>query len=62
MTPNPAPTTQHAIRVDASGGPEVLRWTEVPVPAPGPREVLEFVEAHAPDRIGGRPHALGATP
>lgn len=30
----------YAIRFHATGGPEVLRWEEVPVPAPGPGEVL----------------------
>lgn len=30
----------HAIRYHATGGPEVLRWEEVDVPAPGPGEVL----------------------
>jgi NADPH2:quinone reductase len=30
----------HAIRVHAVGGPEVLRWEEVDVAAPGPGEVL----------------------
>ena len=29
----------HAIRVHEAGGPEVLRWEEVQVPAPGPGEV-----------------------
>jgi NADPH2:quinone reductase len=28
----------HAIRIHANGGPEVLRWEEVPVGAPGPGE------------------------
>ena len=30
----------HAIRIHATGGPEVLRWEEVAVGAPGPGEVL----------------------
>lgn len=30
----------YAIRFHATGGPEVLRWEEVPVPAPGPGEAL----------------------
>src|SRR5271154_4321735 len=29
-----------AIRIHATGGPEVLRWEEVPIPEPGPGEVL----------------------
>jgi len=29
----------HAIRFDQPGGPEVLKWVEVEVPAPGPGEV-----------------------
>lgn len=28
----------HAIRIHATGGPEVLRWETVELPAPGPRE------------------------
>jgi NADPH:quinone reductase-like Zn-dependent oxidoreductase len=31
--------TAGAIVVSAHGGPEVLRWAEIPVPAPGPNEV-----------------------
>jgi NADPH2:quinone reductase len=34
-----------AIRIDQVGGPEVLRVEDVPVPAPGPGEVLIKVEA-----------------
>src|SRR5277367_6562720 len=34
-----------AIRIHATGGPEVLRWEEVPVPEPGPGEVLLRHEA-----------------
>lgn len=30
----------HAIRIHEHGGPEVLRWEEVPTPAPGPGEAL----------------------
>lgn len=30
----------HAIRFERTGGPEVLRWKEVEVPAPGPGEAL----------------------
>ena len=26
----------HRIQYDATGGPEVLRWLEAPLPAPGP--------------------------
>ncbi len=29
-----------AIRIHANGGPEVMRWEDVPVPEPGPGEVL----------------------
>ncbi|MEX0853708.1 MAG: quinone oxidoreductase [Bauldia sp.] len=30
----------HAIRIDAFGGPEVLKWVDIPMPTPGPGEVL----------------------
>ncbi|MCF3102345.1 quinone oxidoreductase [Streptomyces roseoverticillatus] len=30
----------HAIQIKEHGGPEVMRWTELPDPAPGPGEVL----------------------
>ena len=32
--------TTRAIRIHELGGPEVLRWEEIPVPDPGPGEVL----------------------
>ena len=32
--------TTHAIRIHATGGPEVLTWEEVDVPSPGPGEAL----------------------
>src|SRR6266487_964310 len=34
-----------AIRVHAPGGPEALRYEDVPQPAPGPGEVLVKIEA-----------------
>lgn len=30
----------HAILIHQHGGPEVLTWTELPDPTPGPGEVL----------------------
>ncbi|MFI6638600.1 quinone oxidoreductase family protein [Streptomyces sp. NPDC050504] len=30
----------HAIRIEQHGGPEVMRWTELPDPSPAPGEVL----------------------
>ena len=30
----------HAIRIERTGGPEVLEWVEVPTPTPGPGEAL----------------------
>ncbi|RLK60024.1 NAD(P)H-quinone oxidoreductase [Actinokineospora cianjurensis] len=39
-----------AITISEPGGPEVLRWTEVPDPAPGPGEVLVRVAATAVNR------------
>ena len=35
----------HAIEVSETGGPEVLRYVEVPQPTPGPGEVLIKAEA-----------------
>ncbi|MUM17980.1 NAD(P)H-quinone oxidoreductase [Mycobacterium sp. CBMA271] len=40
----------HAITVDHPGGPEALRWTEVPEPTPGPDEILIDVAASAVNR------------
>ncbi|MFF0816181.1 NAD(P)H-quinone oxidoreductase [Rhodococcus sp. NPDC003318] len=40
----------HAITVTAPGGPEVLTWSEVPDPSPGPGEVLIDVAATAVNR------------
>jgi putative PIG3 family NAD(P)H quinone oxidoreductase len=40
----------HAITVDEPGGPEVLRWSEVPDPVAGPGEVLLDVAASAVNR------------
>lgn len=37
--------TMKAIRLHGFGGPEVLRHEEVPVPEPGPGEVLVRVHA-----------------
>ena len=40
----------HAVVITEPGGPEVLRWTEVPDPRPGPGEVLVEVAASAVNR------------
>lgn len=40
----------HAITVTGAGGPDVLRWSEVPAPAAGPGEVLVDVVASAVNR------------
>ncbi|MBW8706627.1 2-haloacrylate reductase [Streptomyces sp. MBT84] len=37
--------TMRAVRIHAHGGPEVLRYDEVPIPEPGPGEVLVRVHA-----------------
>ncbi len=41
------PTTMRAIRQDVLGGPEVLHEVEMPVPQPGPSEILVRVRATA---------------
>ncbi|MFI5955865.1 NAD(P)H-quinone oxidoreductase [Cryptosporangium sp. NPDC051539] len=40
----------HAIKITEPGGPDVLRWTEVPDPEPGPGEVLIDIVASAVNR------------
>src|SRR5271170_1778996 len=35
----------HAIRIHAYGGPEVMRWEELPLPIPGSGQALVRVEA-----------------
>jgi putative PIG3 family NAD(P)H quinone oxidoreductase len=40
----------HAVVITEPGGPDVLRWTEVPDPVPGPGEVLVDVAASAVNR------------
>jgi putative PIG3 family NAD(P)H quinone oxidoreductase len=42
--------SMHAITIREPGGPEVLEWTEVPDPSPGPGEVLLDVVATAVNR------------
>jgi putative PIG3 family NAD(P)H quinone oxidoreductase len=58
----------HAVVITEPGGPEVLRWTEVPDPEPGPGEVLIDVAASAVNRAdmmqrqGAYPPPPGAPP
>ncbi len=58
----------HAIVITAPGGPDVLRWMEVPDPEPGPGEVLIDVAATAVNRAdllqrqGFYPPPRGAPP
>ncbi len=58
----------HAVVITEPGGPEVLRWTEVPDPRPGPGEVLVEVAASAVNRAdamqrqGFYPPPQGAPP
>jgi NADPH2:quinone reductase len=35
----------HAIQITQTGGPEVMKWTELPTPDPAPGEILVRVEA-----------------
>ena len=57
-----------AITASQTGGPEVLRLTEVPDPEPGPSEVLIKVAATAVNRAdllqreGNYPPPAGASP
>src|SRR5207249_3242454 len=47
--PDPASATENsmikAIRIHTTGGPEVMKWEEVPRPEPGPGEALIRQEA-----------------
>jgi putative PIG3 family NAD(P)H quinone oxidoreductase len=58
----------HAITIPQPGGPEVLRWEEVPDPEPGPGEVLIAITASAVNRAdisqrqGHYPPPPGAPP
>jgi putative PIG3 family NAD(P)H quinone oxidoreductase len=58
----------HAVVITEPGGPEVLRWTEVPDPVPGPGEVVIDVAASAVNRAdmmqrqGAYPPPAGAPP
>ncbi|MER6388505.1 NADP-dependent oxidoreductase [Streptomyces sp. NPDC059382] len=65
--------TMRAIRIHEHGGPEVLRYDEVPIPEPGPGEVLVRVHAagvNPPDwylrngltRIPGKPESTVSLP
>lgn len=62
------PITTTAMGIAAPGGPEVLRPVEVPVPQPGPGEVLikvAFAGVNRPDvaqRTGAYPPPPGASP
>lgn len=58
----------HAVVITEPGGPDVLRWTEVPDPVPGPGEVLVNVVASGVNRAdlmqrqGHYPPPPGAAP
>lgn len=58
----------HAVACQGTGGPEVLRWEEVPDPEPGPGEVLLDVTATSVNRAdllqreGRYPPPPGASP
>ena len=44
------PQQQEAVLITAAGGPEVLRLGTLPVPVPGPEEVLIKVSAAGVNR------------
>lgn len=48
--PNPIPQTMTAIAIEAPGGPEMLQPATLPVPAPGPGEILIRVAAAGVNR------------
>lgn len=48
--PNPIPRTMTAIAIEAPGGPEMLQPATLPVPAPGPGEILIRVAAAGVNR------------
>ena len=58
----------HAIQISRHGGPDVLEYTDVPTPTPGPRQVLVKAEAIGVNfidtyfRTGSYPHALPFIP
>src|SRR5215471_19338683 len=58
----------HAVVITEPGGPEVLKWTEVPDPVAGPGEVVIDVAASAVNRAdmmqrqGAYPPPVGAPP
>lgn len=62
------PETMHAVHFDAPGGPDVLRLEALPVPRPGPGEVLvkvAYAGVNRPDviqRMGFYPPPPGASP
>lgn len=68
MLANVLPDTMAAIGFDTPGGPEVLRSVALPIPAPGPGEVLvkvAFAGVNRPDvvqRQGHYPAPPGASP
>ena len=62
-TTDTPPTQMHAVVTRRYGGPEVLELDTVPVPTPGPSQVLIAVEGAALDRgtwhlMTGLPHAV----
>ena len=66
-TPDVPPKTMNAVEITTPGGPDVLKLTQRPVPAPGAGEILVRVTAagvNRPDvlqRAGGYPPPPGAS-
>ncbi len=60
--PSDLPATMRAIRIHAKGGPELLRFEEIPVPAPAAGEVLVRVHYASVNPVDWKLQQAGALP